>query len=207
MQLPLNYFFHSMTRFEFDQIHSNHHDSAGPAAFEPRPSAKVNGQSIQLPTSKAGELVLAQIEYDEAALKALIRRMHLKVTPQRMAILRHLVDGPRHTTVQELYDKVVVQHPDVGFATVYRLLKSMTESRLVTETRIGGLPARYELTPHGHHDHLTCSTCGQIYEFENRSIEDLQEKIAKEFGFKLTHHVLELYGVCASCQNRLAKGD
>ena len=107
MQLPLNYFFHSMTRFEFDQIHSNHHDSAGPAAFEPRPMAKVNGQSIQLPTSKAGDFVLAQIEYDEAALKALIRRMHLKVTPQRMAILRHLVDGPRHTTVQELYDKVV----------------------------------------------------------------------------------------------------
>ncbi|HND85544.1 MAG TPA: Fur family transcriptional regulator [Pseudobdellovibrionaceae bacterium] len=196
-----------MTRFEFEQTQSNYNEQAGSISFETRNSGKANGQSIQLPTSKAGDLVIAQIEYDEAALKSLIRRMHLKVTPQRLVILRHLVDGPRHTTVQELYDKVVVQHPDVGFATVYRLLKSMTESRLVTETRIGGLPARYELTPHGHHDHLTCSTCGQIYEFENRSIEDLQEKIAKEFGFKLTHHVLELYGVCASCQNRLAKGD
>jgi Fur family ferric uptake transcriptional regulator len=70
---------------------------------------------------------------------------------------------------------------------------------------MGGLPARYELTPKSHHDHLTCINCGKICEFENSAIEQLQEKVAKQFGFQLTSHVLELYGVCADCQKNKSK--
>ena len=153
-----------------------------------------------LPRQKDEDIVVIDDSYDEDELKALIRRLNLKVTSQRLLILQALTDGRRHITAQELYEKVIKQDSSIGFATVYRFLRHMNEQKFVTEVRMGGLPARYELTPKRHHDHLTCSECGQIVEFENKTIEALQEKVAKQFGFILNHHVLELYGVCPKCQ-------
>lgn len=153
-----------------------------------------------LPRQKDEDIIVYEDKYSEAELKRIIRALNLKVTTQRMAILEALHDGRRHVTAQELYEKLNANHPEIGFATVYRFLRSLTEGNFVTEVRMGGLPARYELTPKGHHDHLTCVKCGKICEFENKAIENLQEKIANQFGFKLTHHVLELYGICSSCQ-------
>lgn len=141
-------------------------------------------------------------EAGAAELKKIIRSMNLKVTDQRLAILKILQRGHRHVTAQELYEEVIEGNPEIGFATVYRFLRSLTESHFVTEVRMGGLPARYELTPKKHHDHLTCVECGKICEFENKTIENLQEKVASRFGFQLTHHVLELYGVCPDCQGK-----
>lgn len=157
-----------------------------------------------LPRQHDEDLIIhdSESETEVAELKKIIRQMNLKVTEQRLAILKVLQRGHRHITAQELYEEVVQKHPDVGFATVYRFLRSLTEGNFVTEVRMGGLPARYELTPKKHHDHLTCVECGKICEFENKTIESLQEKIAARFGFRLTHHVLELYGVCPECQGK-----
>lgn len=141
----------------------------------------------------------------ETELKNIIRALNVKVTQQRMVILRTLRDGHRHITAQELFEKIVKVDPTLGFATVYRFLRTLTEHRFVTEVRMGGLPARYELAPKEHHDHLTCTQCGKICEFENQMIEDIQVKIAQKFGFTLTHHVLELYGTCRECQNEIKK--
>lgn len=156
-----------------------------------------------LPRQHDEDIIVHEDEFTEAELKRIIRTLNLKVTGQRMAILKALHDGRRHVTAQELFEKISQSHPDIGFATVYRFLRTLTEGSFVTEVRMGGLPARYELTPKGHHDHLTCVKCSKICEFENKAIEALQEKVAHQFGFKLTHHVLELYGVCPACQ---AKG-
>lgn len=145
-------------------------------------------------------VVLSRSERSEDELRRMIRDLNLKVTDQRLAMLKSLQKGRRHVTAQELFEDVTKSYPAIGFATVYRFLRSLTEGHFVTEVRMGGMPARYELTPKRHHDHLTCVTCGRICEFENKSIESLQEKVAKQFGFQLTHHILELYGVCPSCQ-------
>lgn len=140
-------------------------------------------------------------------LKRIIRDMGLKVTAPRMAILEALVRGRAHITAQEVFEKIKIKSNEekvvankIGFATVYRFLRSLTEKGFVTEVRMGGLPARYELTPRAHHDHLTCMTCGKIVEFENRDIEGLQILVAQNNGFLLTGHVLELYGICPNCQ-------
>ena len=126
--------------------------------------------------------------------------MGLKVTGQRLAILEALSGGQAHVTAQEVFEEVHESHPEIGFATVYRFLRKMAESEMVTEVRMGGLPARYELTPRRHHDHLTCTNCGLIVEFEKPEIEKLQEEVAKNQGFVLTSHVLELYGLCSKCR-------
>jgi len=156
-----------------------------------------------LPRQHDEDIIVHQETFEEPELKRIIRALNLKVTNQRLAILKTLHEGRRHVTAQELYEKLSGEHPEIGFATVYRFLRTLTEGHFVSEVRMGGLPARYELTPKGHHDHLTCVKCSKICEFENRAIETLQEKVAHQFGFRLTHHILELYGVCPACQ---AKG-
>lgn len=146
------------------------------------------------------EKLIRREPVDPSAFKRMIRQMGLKVTQQRMAILESLSAGRAHVTAQEVFETVNHKYPEIGFATVYRFLRKMAEQKLVTEVRMGGLPARYELTPRRHHDHLTCVQCGQIVEFENPQIETLQEQVAREHNFRLTHHVLELYGICTRCQ-------
>ncbi len=150
----------------------------------------------------APEHLLQREKIDTSGLKRIIREMGLKVTQQRMAILASMCAGRAHVTAQEVFEKVTHDHPEIGFATVYRFLRKMTEKSLVTEVRMGGLPARYELTPKKHHDHLTCELCGKIVEFENRTIEALQDAVAKDNDFTLTGHVLELYGICSECKNK-----
>ncbi len=154
-----------------------------------------------LPRQHDEDIIIHQDNFNEVELKKIIRKLNLKVTNQRMAILHCLHEGRRHVTAQELFEKVNKANPEIGFATVYRFLRTLNEGKFVTEVRMGGLPARYELAPKGHHDHLTCVRCGKICEFENKAIENLQEKVANQFGYTLTHHVLELYGLCPSCQS------
>lgn len=136
---------------------------------------------------------------DQNSFKRIIREMGIKVTQQRIAILEALSAGRAHVTAQEVFEKVNSKYPEIGFATVYRFLRKMAEQNFVTEVRMGGLPARYELTPRRHHDHLTCVRCSQIVEFEKPEIEALQEEVARDNNFRLTHHILELYGICSRC--------
>jgi Fur family ferric uptake transcriptional regulator len=155
-----------------------------------------------LPRSLGEEKIIKRERMDEKAFKQMIRAMNLKITDQRLSILESLHAGRAHVSAQEVFESVSERFPEIGFATVYRFLRTLTENGFVTEVRMGGLPARYELTPKSHHDHLTCISCGKICEFENSHIEQLQEKVAKQFGFRLKSHVLELYGECADCQRQ-----
>lgn len=134
--------------------------------------------------------------------KQIIRDIGLKVTAQRLDILEVVRSGPRHFTAQDIFESVAKRNTDIGFATVYRFLRTLADQKYVTEVRMGGMPARYEWAAKDHHDHLSCSNCGKIVEFENSEIERLQEKVALQFGFLLTSHILELYGLCPSCRKK-----
>lgn len=149
----------------------------------------------------AEEILIKREKLSEENLKKIIRDMGLKVTNQRMAILKSLSKGRAHRSAQEVFEAVSKVHSEIGFATVYRFLRDLSSRGFVTEVRMGGLPARYELTPKGHHDHLTCVRCTKIVEFENDQIEKLQKQIAINNGFQLLGHVLELYGLCPECQS------
>lgn len=139
------------------------------------------------------------LEFDLARLKQIVRDIGLKVTQQRLLILESILKGRAHVTAQEVFESVSRRSPEMGFATVYRFLRTLCDHGHMTEVRMGGLPARYEWARKDHHDHLTCTRCRKICEFENIEIENLQLKIATQLGFKLTHHVLELFGTCSDC--------
>lgn len=162
-----------------------------------------------LPQHAEGHTMVFQQRYKQDDFKKMIRSMNLKVTDQRLLILDCLSDsenksGQRHVTAQELFEKASEKDNSIGFATVYRFLRALADQKIVTEVRMGGQASRYELTPMDHHDHLTCTSCGKICEFENEKIEQLQLQVAGHFGFQLTNHILELYGICPECQKQKA---
>ena len=136
--------------------------------------------------------------------KTLLKSNNLKFTSQREAILRTLYDNPDHFTPENLYLLVKEKYPEsnVGVTTVYRTLNLLEENDIATSISFGSQGKKFELGNKPHHDHLICEKCGKIVEFENDEIEQLQEKIAKIYNFKLTNHLMQLYGICEACQDK-----
>ena len=125
----------------------------------------------------------------------------LRSTRQRDIILDAFLSADRHISIEELYRKLRARNPGIGYATVYRTLKLFAESGIARETHFGDGQTRYEhVTAGEHHDHLVCTRCGTIVEFENETIEKLQDEIAAGYGFLIKTHKLELYGLCAKCR-------
>ncbi len=134
-------------------------------------------------------------------LSAYLVGQGLKSTSQRDKILKKFVDAGRHLSAEELYALVKRAHPGIGFATVYRTLKLFAEAGVAEERRFEDGFTRYEYkASDGHHDHLICTRCGAIIEFENERIEELQQDVARKNRFQVQSHRLEIYGLCSSCQ-------
>ncbi|MFK7928287.1 MAG: Fur family transcriptional regulator [Myxococcota bacterium] len=120
----------------------------------------------------------------------------LKFTRQRKAIAEVVFGSDEHLTLNQILDRARGQHASVGYATVYRTMKLLSESGLATEHRFDDGQARYERSDDDHHDHIICSQCGRIIEFEDHEIERRQNRIAKQLGFKVVSHRHEIYADC-----------
>jgi Fur family ferric uptake transcriptional regulator len=109
-------------------------------------------------------------------------------------------EGSEHVTLDGLLERVRALDPRVGYATVYRTMKMLSEGGVAHERKFGDGLTRYELADEGaHHDHLICIECGSIQEFEEPTIEEFQERVAARYGFDVHHHKHELYGRCRAC--------
>lgn len=134
-------------------------------------------------------------------LDAYMAKKGLRSTEQRRVIVDTFLSSRAHITIEELLADVRARDSRVGYATVYRTLKLLAECGVAHERRFGENVTRYEVAePDHHHDHLICVECGAIEEFEEESIEVLQEAIAERHGYRIRSHKHELYGVCPKCQ-------
>lgn len=125
----------------------------------------------------------------------------LRSTHQRDIILDIFLSTHQHISVEELYLKVKSSNPGIGHATVYRTLKLFAEAGLAREILLHDGQTRYEHVVAGeHHDHLVCTGCNLIIEFEDETIEKLQNDIAARHGFLINSHKMEIYGLCANCR-------
>lgn len=140
-----------------------------------------------------------------ARLREHVVRNKLKSSTRRELILETLADMRRHVTAEELLREVRVRDPRIGAATVYRTLRVFQEGGIVAERHFEGGATRFELVSEDHHDHLICTACGIIVEFEDPAIELDQHRIAEAHGFVLREHRHELYGICPACQQRAAR--
>ncbi|ARJ55819.1 Fur family transcriptional regulator [Campylobacter cuniculorum] len=151
-------------------------------------------------------MLIENIEYDVLLerFKKILRQGGLKYTKQREVLLKTLYNSDIHYTPESLYMEIKRNEPDlnVGIATVYRTLNLLEEAEMVTSISFGSAGKKYELANKPHHDHMICKNCGKIIEFENQTIERQQSLIAKEHGFKLTGHLMQLYGICSDCNHK-----
>lgn len=125
----------------------------------------------------------------------------MKHTRQRELILETFIKAGGHVSAEELYNKVIGGDSSIGLATVYRTLNLLCECGIAQQREFGEGCTLYEIVQdYKHHDHLICTTCGKIIEFEDCNIERLQEKVAQENGFTIYRHKLEIYGLCSECK-------
>lgn len=154
-------------------------------------------------------MFIENIEYDVLLeqFKKILKESGLKYTRQREIVLNILYHSDTHYTPEALYMEIKRREPDlnVGIATVYRTLNLLEESEMVTSLSFGTAGKKFELANKPHHDHLICKNCGKIIEFENSIIERQQALIAKEHKFKLTGHLMQLYGICEACNQGKVK--
>lgn len=134
-------------------------------------------------------------------LRSYLKRKGLRSTRQREVILEAFLREPGHVSVEELYDRLRREDASIGHATVYRSMNLFVDAEIAKERRFHEGRVRYEPGMDvDHHDHLVCLRCGDIQEFEDPTIEQIQEEVAGRRGFRVRYHRLELYGLCPRCQ-------
>ncbi|MCH2547015.1 MAG: transcriptional repressor [Alphaproteobacteria bacterium] len=126
----------------------------------------------------------------------------LKMTEQRRIIARVLSDSDDHPDVEMLYQRASSVDAGISIATVYRTVRLFEEAGIIAKHDFGDGRSRYEESSGEHHDHLINLRTGEVIEFTNEQIEKLQETIARELGFELVDHRLELFGIPLSEKNK-----
>jgi Fur family ferric uptake transcriptional regulator len=131
----------------------------------------------------------------ESRLERLCAEGGMRMTGQRRTIARVLSEADDHPDVEEVYRRASAQDPRISLSTVYRTVRLFETAGILERHEFGdGKRARYEPAGHGHHDHLINVKTGEVIEFRNEQIERLQESVARELGFRLIGHRLELFG-------------
>lgn len=131
------------------------------------------------------------------------RKRKTEPTEDQCAICRKVTDIHSHFTVDELRQAVRTNHPAVPKGLVRRTLEDMTEAGLIRKVFFGGDRIFYEhVWGHLHHDHLWCINCHKVVEFHDDQIESFQERIARDNGFTILRHHLQIIGLCDACQEK-----
>jgi Fur family ferric uptake transcriptional regulator len=138
---------------------------------------------------------MAKTATRESRLERLCAERGMRMTGQRRTIARVLSEAEDHPDVEEVYRRASAQDPRISLSTVYRTVRLFENNGILERHEFGdGRRARYEPAGHGHHDHLINVKTGEVIEFRNEQIEKLQETVARELGFRLIGHRLELFG-------------
>lgn len=136
-------------------------------------------------------------------LEQFISDKGLRYTGQREEILKVFLSTEKHLSAEKLYKIVKKKNPNIGYVTVYRTMKLLSEVGLCNEVEFGDGISRFEhCYGHQHHDHLVCIKCGKFTEVMKPEIEKMQEELAQKYSFIPTAHKLQIFGVCKKCQKK-----
>ncbi len=119
----------------------------------------------------------------------------LRITEQRKTIAKVLSDSEDHPDVETLHSRAAALDPNISIATVYRTVRLFEEAGILERHEFGDGRSRYEAASETHHDHLIDVETGNVIEFVDEELEELQRRIAQRLGFRLVDHRMELYGV------------
>lgn len=129
-----------------------------------------------------------------------LREAGYKITGARQAVLAVLIENVGHLTSAEIIQMVGERDPSIGRASVFRTLDLLSELAIIRPTYLDPQTPTYVLMSSGHHAHIICTRCHVVTELDECRICDLIGEIESEHEIRFTAHLLEFYGLCASCR-------
>jgi Fur family ferric uptake transcriptional regulator len=131
-----------------------------------------------------------------------LRRLGLRVTPQRLLVVEALTAHGGHMTADEIMRWTAERYPAINLATIYRTLDLLASVGLVTHTDLGGGVVRYELAGETAHHHLVCERCGAVTELDDAALAPIWERLLRDYGFRASSRHLALFGLCRACYEK-----
>ncbi|MBD0413658.1 Fur family transcriptional regulator [Oryzicola mucosus] len=132
--------------------------------------------------------------YKKPDYEKALRKAGIRITRPRRVILSILGETDDHPDALEIFRRAVAIDSSISLSTVYRTMKLLEGLGAIHRHAFEGGPSRFEQAVGEHHDHLIDMESGDVIEFHSEKIEQLQNEIARELGYEIVHHRLELYG-------------
>ena len=144
---------------------------------------------------------MSRSQKSDALIIDTLRKNGYKATTQRIAICRFALHSRDHPTAQRIYNEVRKMHSTVSLATVYKTLQILTEHGLIQELDLPQSQARFDsyVEPH---INLVCMQCGNIQDFNDKTAQEMVERVTAKAQFTRTGQRLDIYGMCKTCQDR-----
>ncbi len=143
------------------------------------------------------------VEKEVKRFRSFLLTQGLKLTRERTALVREIFSTHYHFEADELLFKMKQKDVKISRATVYRTLELLVKSGMVRRVHLGEEHYHYEhVTGDSHHDHLICTTCGNVIEFNDPQLEARQREICARKKFTPTFHNLQILGVCDACHRK-----
>lgn len=150
-----------------------------------------------------GKNATPPVEREITRFGEFLQQQGLKLTSERTALVREIFATHYHFEADELLFKMKEKNVKISRATVYRTLELLVKSNMVRRVHLGEDHYHYEhVTGNSHHDHLICTTCGNVIEFHDEVLEQRQREICERKKFTPTFHNLQILGVCDSCRRK-----
>jgi Fur family peroxide stress response transcriptional regulator len=129
-----------------------------------------------------------------------LRERGHRLTPQRMAVLKILLNGTEHLSVEQIYERVVVDFPMTSLATVYKTVAVLKDMGEVLELSLGDNCKQYDGSKPYPHPHLVCLQCKSVNDVDLVALSDLPQEVAQQTGYRIVSHRFDFFGVCPRCQ-------
>ncbi|MGC8659067.1 MAG: Fur family transcriptional regulator [Desulfomonilaceae bacterium] len=129
-----------------------------------------------------------------------LKSLDLRITPQRLAVLRILATSEDHPSAEQIFEKVKIEFPTTSLATIYKTIALLKNLNEVLELGFPDGSNRYDGNKPFPHPHLICTRCGRIMDPELMGLDELKGEISKKTGFIIQHQRLDFFGICYDCQ-------
>ncbi|MFH1595494.1 MAG: Fur family transcriptional regulator [Pseudomonadota bacterium] len=132
-------------------------------------------------------------------IKAL-RDKGCRLTPQRLALLKIIAKSAGHPNVEQIYEQIKADFPTTSLATIYKTMSLLKDMRQVLELTMASVGTRYDGNRPYPHPHVICTKCGQILDPEIAALDEVSQEMARQTGYRITHHQLNFFGLCPQCR-------